>query len=310
MPIAFPQSALRNLPSARCLYDVCEDRTGTSMKVTLTPWEIWFVPERSFAPGELTIAVAAPTKPIMPLFATDRRIMLHREHGGYLHNAPLVHQEWSWDQLADVESTGWTGIRLRWRDGSRTVVRDRKRSAAKTVVARMRRALDVHRAGGSLRENWQSITGMTPQSRDPRMEALEYLQGRDTSSISGNSWHIMQVLEQDEVPLSAQQWTRGLTINSSGTDELLAEGTRIWVMTDRRLFELQGDVSFRVRRQWDARDILGARLRDKQRRTTDTLITTAGEIPFPSAPSVEKPTMSDIRAVEAINEAVEAIRRG
>jgi hypothetical protein len=308
--IAFPQQALHNLPSARCLYDVCEDRTGASMKATLTPWEIWFVPESSFALGELTIAVAAPTKPIMPLFATDRRIMLHREQGGYRRNPPLVHREWSWDQLADVESTGWTGIRLSWRDGSRTVVRDRKRSAAKTVVARMRRALDVHRAGGSLRENWQTITGMTPQSRDPRMEALEFLHARDTSSVEGNRWHIMKVLERDEVPLSAQQWNRGLTLNSSGTDELLAEGTRIWVMTDRRLLELQGDSSFRVRRQWDARDILGARPRDRQRRTPDTLVTTAGEIPFPSAPSVEEPTMSDIRAVAAINEAVEAIRRG
>lgn len=310
MPVAFPQSTLRNLPSARCLYDVCDDRMRKSMRPTLTPWEIWFVPERSFAPGELTITVAAPTKPIMPLFATDRRIMLHREHGGYLHNAPLVHQEWSWDQLAVVESTGWTGIRLGWKDGSRTIVRDTKRSVAKNVVERLRRALDVHRAGGSLREHWQSITGMTPQSRDPRMEALEYLRGRDTSSVSGNSWHIMKVLERDEVPLSAQQWSRGLTVNSSGTDELLAQGTRIWVMTDRRLLELQGDTSFRVSRQWDAHDILGARLRDTERRTTDTLITTAGEIPFPSAPSVERPTMSDIRAVSAINEAVEAIRRG
>jgi hypothetical protein len=310
MPVAYPQDALRNLPSARCLRDVCYDRLTRTSARTITPWEIWFLPDLLMEPGELTIAVAAPLRQMRPLVVTDRRIMVHRQHGEFTTQLPTEHREWTWDQIADISRKGLRGIRVRFRDGTDLDVVDRSRAGAKDVVRRAQAALDVFSRGDSLTEHWQQITGITPRRMDPRLEALEFLRGRDGSSVAGEATDILARLEPDEVPLAAQRWDKGLALDTRGTDQTFMDATRIWVMTDRRFLEMQGEMVFRVRRQWPAAEVRGARLGDPARRTPDVVVIGGDEIPTPDSPRTEPPRPADVRFVSAINEAAQLVRRG
>lgn len=80
-------------------------------------------------------------------------------------------------------------------------------------------------------------------------------------------------------------------------------------MTDRRFVELQGDAHFRIRRQWPANAIRGARLGDPERRTDDVLLVGDKEIPSPDSPRINPPRVAELRFAEAINEAVQLVQR-
>lgn len=308
MPVAYPQHALRNLASARCLRDICSDRLTRTSAHTITPWEIWFLPDLLMEPGELTIAVAAPLRQMRPLLLTDRRIMIHRQHGELSTQLPTEHREWTWNQITDISRKGLRGIRVRFRDGTHLDVADRSRAGAKDVVRRAQAALDVLSRGGSLAEHWQQITGITPRRMDPRLEALEFLRGRDGSSVAGEATDVIARLDPDEVPLAAQRWDKGLALDTRGTDQTFMDAKRIWLMTDRRFLEMQGEMVFRVRRQWPAAEVRGARLGDPARRTPDVVLIGEEEIPAPDSPRTEPPRPADIRFAAAVDEAVRLVR--
>lgn len=310
MPVPFPQTMLKNLGSARCLRDICHDRMQATVKYSITPWEQWFVPESVYAPGELTIALAAPSKEIMPLYATDRRIMIHRPAGFYS-SQPIVHREWPWEQLAGVARSGRRGIVLSWTDGTSTEVTDRHKRGAEQFVTRVERTLEVLRSGGSPQQQWQQIAGITPRTVDLQHEALEFVQARDHGDLHHMEPEVVDVLDTGEVPLVAQCWDKGISIFgddfTNNADQILTTSNRAWVMTDRRFLELQGERKFRIRRQWPVWEILGARFGDEHKRP-DLLITTQQQIPIPDSPRNGKRRLHQTRIVEAINEAAALVR--
>jgi hypothetical protein len=310
MPIAFPQNAVRNLASARCLRDVCVDRSLHTSKSSITDWEIWFLPDIIFAPGELTIGLIALMRQMRPLFITDRRIVMHRQNGPLTTSQPTEHVEWTWDQLAGVTRQGFRKVTLTFTDGSNLELVDRSRAGAKEFARRANAALEVVARGESLTANWQQISRIKPYPIDLQMEALEFLKGRDGSSLWAEGSRIVDELEPDEVPLAVQRWDKGLAFEGrTGVDNLFKSGTRLWVMTDRRFVELQGDDHFRIRRQWPANAIRGARLGDPERRTDDVLLVGDKEVRFPDSPRVAPPRVAEIRLAEAINEAARLVQR-
>jgi hypothetical protein len=244
-----------------------------------------------------------------PLYITDRRIMRHRQNGPLTASQPTEHEEWSWDQLAGVSRRGFRGVVLSFTDGSTLDLVDRSRAGAKEFVRRAKAALEVPSRGQSLSANWQQITKLRPFQMDPRLEALMFLKGRDGSSLSGEGSDIVDVLEPDEVPLAVERWDKGPALEYRGTDNLLKSGTRLWVMTDRRFIEMQGDIDFRIRRQWPAAAIGGARLGDPERRTDDVLLVDGEAIPFPDSPRVNPPREAELHFANAINEAVQLVRK-
>lgn len=315
--VAFPHLHLKNLGSIRCLHDVVFDRSTRSGADggALTMWEEWFVPEQFLRPLELTIAVSGSREHQTRLYLTDQRILFLTAKwpwdGEDSRPQELDVKEYRWQDIAAITKRGRHRFALEFTGGASIEVEDRARMGVKILVKRAARALEHVRAGRDVTAAWGDITGLSPREVNLQLEALNYLVARDGLGDMTTVSHVLYKLEPGEVPLALQSWERGLALEyRDNVDQLLKEGKRFWALTDRRLLILQGDVSFHVRGEIPAEEILGARLGEPKGRRTDVLLTVKGEIPFPDSPLRDKPSRDDANFAAAVNRAVELLRQG
>lgn len=314
--VEFPHLHLKNLGSIRCLHDVVFDRVMRAgvQSDALTMWEQWFVPEQFFRPLELTIAISGSRKHQTRLYLTDQRILFLTARwpwdGEDSRPQELDVQDYRWQDIAAVTKRGWHRFALEFTGGASIEVEDRARNGVKLVVQRAARALEHVRAGHDLTAAWGHITGITPREVDLQQEALNYLVARDGLGDMTTVSDVLFKLEPGEVPLALQSWEKGFAIEDRQVDQLLKDGKRFWALTDRRLLILQGDVSFHVRGEIPAEEILGARIQEDNGRRRDVLLTVKGEIPFPDAPLRGKVQRDDANFAAAVNRAVELLRQG
>ena len=234
---------------------------------------------------------------------------MHRQNDPFTTSQSTEYVEWAWDQLAGVTCQSVPKVALTFTDSTSLDLIDHSRAGSKEFVRRANAALDIVHRGESLTANWKQTTRIKPYPIDLWREALEFLTARDGSSLWSGASKIVDGLKPDEVPLAVQRWDKDLAFEDrTGIDNLFKSGTRLWVMTDRRFVELQGDDHFHIRGQWPANAIRGARLGDPESRTDDVLLVGDEEVRFPDSSRVAPPRASELGFVVAVNEAVAPVQ--